>query len=102
MLLKQDILRLTKSVLIENSVSMKKNKLVCKLKEKKTLLKYIKNFTKLLKIKGVLILSGYLSQDFLEIKNCCEKNNLILLQKKNKNNWMLIKYINNGISQSKS
>ena len=70
--------------------------------EKNTLLKYIKNFKKLLKIKGVLILSGYLSQDFLEIKNCCEKNNLILLQKKNKNNWMLTKYINNGISQSKS
>ena len=70
--------------------------------EKNTLLKYIKNFKKLLKIKGVLILSGYLSQDFLEIKNCCEKNNLILLQKKIKNNWMLTKYINNGISQSKS
>ena len=70
--------------------------------EKNTLLKYIKNFKKLLKIKGVLILSGYLSQDFLEIKNCCEKNNLILLQKKNKNNWMLTKYINNGINQSKS
>ena len=50
--------------------------------EKNTLLKYIKNFKKLLKIKGVLILSGYLSQDFLEIKNCCEKNNLILIQKK--------------------
>ena len=70
--------------------------------EKNTLLKYIKNFKKLLKIKGVLILSGYLSQDFLEIKNCCEKNNLILLQKKNKNNWMLTKFINNGIGQSKS
>ena len=75
--------------------------IVCNL-EKKTLLKYIKNFTKLLKIKGVLILSGYLSQDFLEIKNCCKKNNLILLQKKIKNNWMLTKYINNGISKSKS
>ena len=75
--------------------------IVCNL-EKKTLLKYIKNFTKLLKIKGVLILSGYLSQDFLEIKNCCRKNNLILLKKKIKNNWMLTKYINNGISKSKS
>ena len=75
--------------------------IVCNL-EKKTLLKYIKNFTQLLKIKGVLILSGYLSQDFLEIKNCCIKNNLILLKKKIKNNWILTKYINNGISKSKS
>ena len=73
--------------------------IVCNLREK-TLLKYIKNFTKLLKIKGVLILSGYLSQDFLEIKNCCRKNNLILL-KKIKNNWILTKYINNGISSQK-
>ena len=91
--------------LIKGDINQLKTKMydiiVCNL-EKKTLLEYIKNFTKLLKIKGVLILSGYLSQDFLEIKNCCRKNNLILLKKKIKNNWMLTKYINNGISQSKS
>ena len=39
--LRQDILRLTKSVLIENSVSMKKNKLVYKQKEKKTMPKQV-------------------------------------------------------------
>ena len=91
--------------LIKGDINQLKTKMydiiVCNL-EKKTLLEYIKNFTKLLKIKGVLILSGYLSQDFLEIKNCCRKNNLILLKKKIKNNWMLTKYINNGISKSKS
>ena len=68
--------------------------IVCNL-EKNTILKYLNNITKLLKIKGILILSGYLSQDFLEIKNSCKKNNLILLHKKIKNNWILTKYINN-------
>ena len=74
--------------------------IVCNL-EKKIILKYLNLFAKLLKIKGVLILSGVLSQDFLEIKNFSKKNNLILHDKKIKNNWMLTKFINNGISQSK-
>tara|TARA_B100000963_G_scaffold341991_1_gene342332 strand:+ start:10120 stop:10971 length:852 start_codon:yes stop_codon:yes gene_type:complete len=87
--------------LIQGDVSQLNKKkydiIVCNL-EKNIIINYIEKFTKLLKTRGILILSGYLRQDFLEIKNCCEKNNLILQNKKIKNDWILTKFMDNGIS----
>lgn len=51
-------------------------------------------YTQCLNPKGILFLSGFYTQDIPAINESCEKNNLRLEKKLEKNNWVALKYIN--------
>ena len=44
---------------------------------------------------GVLLLSGFYTEDFEAINACCEKLGLTFESKKERNNWLSLKYSKN-------
>ena len=44
---------------------------------------------------SVLLLSGFYTEDFEAINECCEKLGLTFESKKERNNWLGLKYVKN-------
>lgn len=59
---------------------------------KNILLDEISAYSKRLKSKGVMLLSGFYLQDLEEIKRQCQSNGLVFVSSKEKNNWVAAQF----------